>query len=146
MKFNWKYQEIKVVLWGNWCLPICMWFFRSANNISTVWRKLHVCSEIAFQREDVITGRNEVAKVMFLHLSVILFTGGGGFCLNTCWDTTPLDQAPPGSRPPRSRPPPTRHPPRADTHPPADWNAFLFTFYNNKRNTFKIYTIQYKTN
>ena len=65
----------------------------------------------------VITVHNEVAKVMFLHLSVILFTGG--VCLSTCWDTTslgagtpsgagtPQDQAPPppGSRHqhPRSR-------------------------------------------
>ena len=41
-----------------------------------------------------ITGRNEVvAKVIFLHLFVILFTGG--VCLSACWDTTPQDQTPP---------------------------------------------------
>ena len=63
----------------------------------------------------VITGRNEVvAKVIFLHLFVILFTGG--FCLSACWDTplgadsppeqTPLEQnLPPGSRPPQEQTP-----------------------------------------
>ena len=30
------------------------------------------------KRFKIITGRNEVAKVMFLHVSVILLTGGGG--------------------------------------------------------------------
>ena len=116
-----------------------MWFFRSANNISTTWRKLHVCSEIAFQREDVITVRNEVTKVMFLHLSVILFTGGGlpqymlGY--HPPGPGTPPQRADPprlggprGQTPPRADHPQTRHPPeqtlpeqtppRADTHPP----------------------------
>ena len=41
-------------------------------------------------------------KVMFLHVSVILFTGGGRSCLSACWETRPPT---PGSR----------HPPRADT-------------------------------
>ena len=45
---------------------------------------------------NIFTISNEVVKVMFLHLSVILFTGG--VCLSACWDT-------PRSRPPRSRPP-----------------------------------------
>ena len=49
----------------------------------------------------IFTGRNEVvAKVIFLHMFVILFTGGG-VCLSTCWDTNP-----PGADPPRSRHPP----------------------------------------
>ena len=34
----------------------------------------------------LITVRNEVAKVMFLHLSVC--PQGGGVCLSACWDTT----------------------------------------------------------
>ena len=38
-------------------------------------------------RISIVTVRNKVANVMFLHLSVILFTGG--FCLSACWDTTP---------------------------------------------------------
>ena len=58
----------------------------------------------------LVTVRNEVAKVMFLHLSVILFTGEG---LPQCMlgyhpphpDQVPLDQAPPRTRHPRSRPP-----------------------------------------
>ena len=68
-----------------------------------------------------ITGRKEVvAKVLFLHLSVILFTGG--VCLSACWDT-PREQTPPGADTPQSRQPPqSRHPPGADTprsrHPP----------------------------
>ena len=78
----------------------------------------------------IITGCNEVvAKVIFLHLFVILFTGGGGVCLGACWDTTPL-----GSRhPPRADNPPeqmspgsrhhpgSRHPLGADTSPRADF-------------------------
>ena len=53
--------------------------------------------------QSIITGRN-VAKVIFLHLLAILFTGGVAVCLSACWDTTP----------PRSRPPQARYPPRAD--------------------------------
>ena len=90
-----------------------------------------------------ITGRNEVvAKVMFLHLFVILFTGGG-VCLGACWDTThpPKEQTPPRSRhpPPRADTPPhprSRHPPEPTPSPPirsmsgryaSYWNAFLFS-------------------
>ena len=60
-----------------------------------------------------------MAKVIFSHLSVILFMGG--FCLNACWDTSP-----PGADTPRTRqapreqtPPPDQaaSPPRADTPP-----------------------------
>ena len=41
----------------------------------------------------IFTVRNKVAKVMFLHLSVILFTGGGmPQCMLGCH---PLEQAPP---------------------------------------------------
>ena len=80
-----------------------------------------------------ITGRNEVvAKVIFLHLFVILFTGGG-FCLSACWDTTPpgADTTPPpreqtsplGPDPPGTRLPRGRHhplPPGPDTPPGPD--------------------------
>ena len=59
----------------------------------------------------IFTVGNEVAKVMFLHLSVIMFTRGG-VCLSACWDTIPR-AAPPDQRPPASRPPP-----RADTPQP----------------------------
>ena len=78
---------------------------------------------------------------MFLHLSVILSTGG--VCLSACWDTTPLgadspleqahplgadpllEQAPhPGAgTPPPSRQPPGTRPPLEQTpprdHPPS---------------------------
>ena len=75
----------------------------------------------------IFTGRNEVvAKVIFLHLSVILFTGGGG----SASVHAGIQPAPP---------PGSRHPPGADTPPrEADsgirsisgryasyWNAFL---------------------
>ena len=83
----------------------------------------------------VITGRNEVvAKVMFLHLSVILFTGG--VCLSACWDTTSRIRYPPGAATP---PPPKQTPPRSRPPTEADsgiwsmsgryasyWNAFLY--------------------
>ena len=64
------------------------------------------------------TGRNEVvAKVIFLHLSVILFTGGG-VCLSACWDTIPH---PPGADTSPSRQPPSppeQTPPPCSRHPP----------------------------
>ena len=80
----------------------------------------------------MLTVRNEVAKVMFLHLSVSHSVHRGG-CLSACWDTTPPEQAPPPDQaPPRTRPllepgtpqaqapqgqapPGTRHPPGPDT-------------------------------
>ena len=67
----------------------------------------------------VITGRNEVvAKVIFLHLSVIHSVHRGeGVCLSACWDTTtPPDQADPPrpGRPPRTR----QMPPRTRQMPP----------------------------
>ena len=54
------------------------------------------------------------SKVIFLHLFVILFTGG--VCLSACWDTSPpWEQTPP---PPRTRHPPwSRPPPGADSPP-----------------------------
>ena len=91
----------------------------------------------------IFTVRNEVAKVMFLHLSVCP-QGGLPQCRDTPRadtpppeQTPPNEQAPPGSRlpgsrnPPRSRhlfspreqaPPPSRsrHPPGAGTRPPRD--------------------------
>ena len=38
--------------------------------------------------------QTKFAKVMFLHLSVILLTGGGGggVCPSACWDAPPQDQ------------------------------------------------------
>ena len=55
---------------------------------------------------------------MFLHLSVILSTGG--VCLSACWDThSPLGRHPPpvGRHPTWADTPPSRHPPQ-QTAPP----------------------------
>ena len=79
---------------------------------------------------DIFAGRNEVvAKVIFLHLFVILFTGGG-VCLSACRDTTPPGQTPPRAdtpypseqtplkqTPPEQTPPQSRHSPGADKPP-----------------------------
>ena len=69
----------------------------------------------------IFTGCNEVvAKVVFLHVSVILLTGGGLRAGRTPRDQTP----PPGTRQtpnPRTRqtpPGPGRHPPGPGRHPP----------------------------
>ena len=86
----------------------------------------------------IITGRNEaVAKVIFLHLSVIHSVHRG--VLPQCMlgyppprTRPPRDQTTPGTRPPwdqtppRTRPPWTRHPPEQTPPPGADtppWEA-----------------------
>ena len=62
---------------------------------------------------------NEVwGKVIFLHLSVILFTGG--VCLSACWDTTPRTMHPPGPCTPRDHAPPQDHAPPGTMHFPRD--------------------------
>ena len=90
----------------------------------------------------IFTGRNEVvAKVMFLHVSVILFTGGVGVSGQTPWtrqtpppgqgrENPPLAGRPPWDHadPPRpgrhpinqagTPPGPGRHPPQQGEHPP----------------------------
>ena len=77
----------------------------------------------------IITGRNEVvAKVIFLHLFVILFTGGACLRQTPPPEQTPLEQTPPPQSrpPPGSGPPPSpleqtprsRHPPWEQTTPP----------------------------
>ena len=92
---------------------------------------------------NIFTGRNEVvAKVIFLHLSVILFTWGmsasvhAGIPHTHTWEqtppqsghpreqpppraATPPEQTPPGADLPleQTPPPPNRHPPGADTPP-----------------------------
>ena len=69
-------------------------------------------SIFVIENDIVITGRNEVvAKVIFLHLSVIHSVHGGeGVCLSACWDTTP-------PRPGRHPLGPGRHPPGSGRHP-----------------------------
>ena len=81
----------------------------------------HLCSSCL---EGIITGRNEVvAKVIFLHLFVILFTGGGvlpqcmlGYQPPRTRRPLPLGADPPPDQAPPT-PPQTRHPPGADTPP-----------------------------
>ena len=67
---------------------------------------------------DIINGRNEVvAKVIFLHLSVILFTGGG---MSEAEPPLGADTTPPSRHSPRADPPgadpQVRHP--QVRHPP----------------------------
>ena len=119
-----------------WMIEKSTWFCIEQSN-----------SVILFYFVQVITGHNEVvAKVMFLHMCVILFTGGlQAGCPGTRQTPhqagrTPRDQAdtppdqadtPPGpDRHPRTRqtppwtrqtpPRPGRHPPRPGRHPPRD--------------------------
>ena len=63
----------------------------------------------------LVTGRNEVvAKVIFLHLFVIMFTGGGGSA------SVHTGIHPPGADPPGADYPPEQTPPGADTPPRPD--------------------------
>ena len=88
----------------------------------------YVCKIYVIYPIQLITGRNEVvAKVMFLLVSVILFTGG--VCLSACWDMTPWEAGPPrkqasppqkqASPPGEQAPPGSRHPPGKQTSPKA---------------------------
>ena len=86
----------------------------------------------------IITGRNKVvAKVIFLHLFVILYTGGGG-------GVACLRQTPPGPDPPEQTPPGSRHPlrsrhpsgsrplwadPSGSRHPPPKFLNFFFLIF-----------------
>ena len=81
---------------------------------------------------NIITGKNEVlAKVIFSHLSVILFTGGGLARRPPCWKENPPSwmENPPGwmeSPPPAGRRTPsagwrTHPPPTGRRTPPAGW-------------------------
>ena len=83
------------------------------------WCSLYCCPHLT---SFIITGRNEVvAKVIFLHLSVILFTGGSA---SVHAGISPRDQAdtpPPGTRQTPLPPGPGRHPsPRDQADTPRD--------------------------
>ena len=112
----------------------------------------------------IITGRNEVvAKVIFLHLSVILFTGGEHVWGRPPRSRSPLGQTPLGQTPPWVRHPPGQIPPQV-RHTPrgADsgiqstsgryasyWNAFLlrilFTLPNHDTVQWRIYIVKFWT-
>ena len=86
------------------------------NSSCSLWTRTFVILRILF-----LTGRNEVvAKVMFLHVCVILFTGGREVLGRSprTRQTPPPDQAdtPPGTR--QTPPRPGRHPPD-QANPPA---------------------------
>ena len=87
----------------------------------------------------IVTGRNEVvAKVIFLHLFVILFTGGGSASVHAGIPPPPPREQtllPSRSRPPRgSRPlPPGKQTPAyglraAGTHPTGKQSFYLYFF------------------
>ena len=127
------------------------------SSFSYIFREILDPPQSMIANKNVITGRNEVvAKVIFLHLSVILFTGGG--VLSQCmlgyhppeqtppgadppWDQTPLgaDTPPPREQthPPGSRHPRSRHPPRetdssirsTNGRYASYWNAFLLVIF-----------------
>ena len=65
---------------------------------------------------------------MFLHLSVILFTGGG-VCLSACWDAPPREQTPP---PPWEQIPPEQTATVADGTHPTGMHSWLFCEYLSK--------------
>ena len=62
-----------------------------------------------------ITTVRKFAKMLFLHLSVILSTVGRGVCLSACWDTP----HPPGQTPPLGR-----HHPLGRNPPPPKFHSF----------------------
>ena len=64
------------------------------------------------KKKGLVPSASSCEKVMFLHLSVILFTGGGVWQIPSKADTHPSGQAPPsgqtlplGRHPPRQTPP-----------------------------------------
>ena len=76
----------------------------------------------------VITVYNEVVKVMFLHLSVILFTGG--VYLSACWDTIPPGpgtHSGPVTPSPGPAPPPQQTATVADGMQPTGMHSCLMT-------------------
>ena len=91
-------------------------------NSSLFSHRVHDACSTYESTAKIITGRNEVvAKVMFLHVSVILSTGGGSPA-----GRTPLAGRPPwagrppspaGRTPPQQRDPPGRDPPRQGDPP-----------------------------
>ena len=99
-----KLQIIFPLCWC-FCFEACMTvtatlmgcWLTSASTFNIVWimtQTANTCLDPIYC-VNIVTGRNEVvAKVIFLHLSVIHSVHRGGVCLSACWDTSP----PPPSR------------------------------------------------
>ena len=83
--------------------PICGLFLLNTKNRNH-HRSSSTNRKCKLTLKSIFTVRKEVAKVMFLHLSVILFTGGGEY----------LGRYPPG---PGAPPPPGRYTPQDQVHP-----------------------------
>ena len=84
------------------------------------WSNLQIYG-LCFLPFALVRGRNEVvAKVIFLHLSVILFTGG--VYLNACWDTNSPGSRPPGPDTPQEQTPPLEQTPHRADPPGVDTN------------------------
>ena len=116
--------------------PIFIWQVWPFMPLKMCGRCIRITPRASHTEMVIITGRNEVvAKVIFLHLSVILFTGG-----SSLGRTPSARENPPG---PARHPPPPRADttPLAQTDPPPEadfslwsmsgryasyWNAFLF--------------------
>ena len=117
-----------------WPHKCCELSSRKAENTSEINVNLHYifCELLCFLIE--YRPQRSWAKVMFLQVSVILPTGGGGF-LPQCilgytppQEQTPLEQTPleqtPQSRPPWEQTPPGANPPEQtpqSRHPPGRW-------------------------
>ena len=72
----------------------------------------HYRPQTKLREGDVFTAANEVwGKVIFLHLFVILFTGGGGSASVHAGRSPRRRHPPPRRRPPRGGTPPRRYPP-----------------------------------
>ena len=91
-----------------------------------IWTSQHGGKKIGYRKDKklvfLLPANEAWDKVIFLHLSVILFTGG--VCLSACWDTTPWEQTPPGpgtswkqTPPGPDTPPWEQTPPRPGTAP-----------------------------
>ena len=78
-----------------------------------------------FWANTIIIDRNEVvAKVIFLHLSVIHFVYRG-VCLSACWDNTPPEQTPPGADTPLEQTTTGADSPPEQTPPPREADSSI---------------------
>ena len=144
------------LLWNSWLtFRLLVSLHQNAASQVRISYGLQVTVSLKTVRIAVITVRNEVAKVMFLQVSVCPQEGWG--CLPQCMlgyhmppeqthiptgsrhpsrSRPPPEQVPPGADTPEQTPPPKQTPPRSRHPPPryshccgryaSYWNAFLF--------------------